>query len=172
MTVPSPPSRLTTESRRTLALLAGDDLDPVASAEARALTDECPHCRGHFESVRNGLEALRRCESAEQEGGLWNAVRDGLTVAAPAAEPAASRPWVPAFAVTAAALLVGLFVYAPTAGETLPDWFEPTGRVQRAVDEAGASRADRPPVERVRTVPFHNDLGRGTLDGPRISYPR
>ncbi|MFH5802872.1 hypothetical protein [Alienimonas sp. DA493] len=178
MTVPpSPPSRLTADARRSLALLAGDDLDAAAAADARALANDCPHCRGHYESVREGLDALRRCEPMEQGGGLWASVREGLTVAEPAAPPssAASRLWMPTFAVTAATLLIGLFAFAPNAGQVLPGWFEPSGVVRPVGEglepaERERYRPRRPAFDRYQSVPFHGDRVRGTLDGSRLPY--
>ncbi|QDT16937.1 hypothetical protein [Alienimonas californiensis] len=187
MTVPPPPpsrppaqSLLTNESRRALALLAGDDLDAAAATQARSLAEECPDCRGHYESVREGLDALRRCTPVEQGGGLWAAVRDGLTVAEPAAPPSATRAWIPAFAVTAATLLIGLFAYGPNPGEVLPGWFEPPG-VVRPVGEVGPAERERlqprrqaydryqsDPFGGYQSAPFRSHRGGDTLYDPRF----
>ncbi len=196
MTVPSPPdhpptssrltsSLLTADSRRALALLAGGDLEGEDAADARALADQCPHCDGHLQGVRQGLEALRRCDPAEQAGGLWASVREGLTVAAPAAGPAFVRParsWTPAFAVTAAALLVGLFAFGPTAGEVLPEWFEPIAPVRSVGEELEMRPAERPAARPYQSAPlrhgvysgqpFREGTGRGTLGDPRLVVPR
>ena len=144
---PSPRSLLTADSRRSLALLAGGDLDPTAAPAAQTLADDCPDCRGHLASVRGGLEALRQAEPAEQPGGLWASVRDGLTVAEPAVAPAPSRPWMPIFAVTAATLLVGLFAFGPTAGEVLPGLFESQGYARPAADDGDPGVLTRPAHE-------------------------
>ena len=171
MTAPSAPSRLTVDARRALALLAGDDLDAAAAGSARELVEDCPHCRGHFESVRDGLDALRRSEPLEPAAGLWPAVREGLTIASPAAEPAPARPWMPAFAVTAAALLVGAFAFAPNAGQVLPaEWFGPDPVVRPAGRTSPPS--DEPHYKRFPASPRADGAGyRRGDDRVRLSAP-
>ena len=162
------PSRLTAEARRSLALLAGGDLSPADAAAARGLAETCPHCRGHFESVRDAVDVLSRHEVAAPAGGLWPAVREGLTVAEPATEPAAPRWAMPTFAVTAAALLVGAFAFAPAAGEALPGWFQPSGTVRPAGQES-------PVRPEYKTFPRPDAADRGTMaapPAPGVRYPR
>ncbi|MEM9701388.1 MAG: hypothetical protein AAF907_02940 [Planctomycetota bacterium] len=171
MTAPSPadrPSRslLNADSRRSLALLAGDDLEATDADAAQKLADECPDCRGHLASVRGGLDALRNHEPAEHPGGLWSEVRDGLDAAFPATEPSSGRRWMPAFAVTAAALLVGLFAFAPNAGQVLPDWSQP-GETVRPAGNPGPVNPVRP-----RTQRFPERPDRGTLSRSPVYYPR
>ncbi|NNJ25826.1 hypothetical protein [Alienimonas chondri] len=178
MTIPStpnrPPSRslLTTESRRSLALLAGGDLDPSAATAAQTLADDCPDCRGHLASVCGGLEALRRAEPLEQPGGLWNGVQQGLAIASPAAAPAPSRPWIPVFAVTAAALLVGLF--ATPFGDVMPFLNGPDQGVVMPAAEQETVVPQRRPGEGVPK--YQDQQGRvydvyGNQLGPRSLSP-
>ena len=140
MSAPAPtppaPGLLTADARRSLALLAGGDLDAAAAPAARKLADLCPHCRGHLADVRASLAALGRCDPhPAAAGSLWGPVRAGLhaaPAAAPAREPAAKRWAMPAFAVTAAAALAGLFAFPP--GDVLPGAFAPGGVVRPAAD--------------------------------------
>ena len=163
VTTPAPAaSKLTPDARRSLALLAGGDLDPAAAAAARGLADDCPHCRGHLGDVRGGLAALRSCEAADHGGGLWPAVRDGLGDADDAAggavevaaAPAAGRWAMPAFAVTAAALLVGAFAWAPVSGH-LP-WSDGPSAAPTPVGEEQylpPRRPDAPALRPARPAP-------------------
>ena len=170
MSAPAPaaPSRLNAEARRSLALLAGGDLPPADAAAARELADTCPHCRGHFESVREAVDALGRHEVAAPTGGLWPAVREGLTAGRPAAEPAAARWAMPTFAVTAAAALVGVFAFAPAAGEALPGWFQPSGTVRPAGQESLRH-------SEYKVFPHRDADDRGRMaapPAPGVRYPR
>ena len=151
MTTDPAPGLLTADARRSLALLAGDDLPPDAAAAARDLAASCPHCRGHLERVRGGLEVLTESAAVPGDAGesLWPGVRDRLTSPAPAVtlapEPreyaAGWNRWIPAFAVTAASLCVGLVLYAPQAGEIFGGSAGPSGTLRPA--SVGAPPADR-----------------------------
>ena len=127
---PAGPSRLTADARRALALHAGGDLDGRAAADAQALADGCPDCRGHLHAVRGGLAALADCDAGPSDGGLWPGVRAALPAVTPAAPPAKARWYAPALAVTAAAILVGAFAFGP-GGNATP--FAGDARAPRAV---------------------------------------
>ena len=168
-------SRLTADARRSLALLAGGDLDPAADAAARSLADDCPHCRGHLAGVRGALDALGAWDGEDAGGPLWPAVRDRLPAVCVATAPAEREfggrlnRYLPAFAVTAATLLVGAFAFGPAGGQLAPvaGWFSGPAQVRPVADDGG-ERQDVRPVLRDR-------FGRVVAPparGPAVRYPR
>ena len=131
-----PGSQLNAESRRALALHAGGDLAGTEAADAQALADGCPDCRGHLASVRGGLSALANCDAGDADSGLWPAVRASLPAVTPATPPAKARWYAPAMALTAAAVLVGAFAFGPTGNAVPWGGEEPRARAVGSETEA------------------------------------
>ena len=172
---PATPSRLTADARRTLALLAGDDLGSGEIPAARALADECPRCRTHLAEVRGGLDALAACEATGDRGeSLWPSVRDSLPAVslAPAERDYASRlnRWTPAFALTAAAVLVGAFTLG---GDGSLGWLD-GGADARPVSAERSERlpaTDRPAMDRP-VVDRYGRVIRVAPDRPAVRFGR
>lgn len=100
-------SEFNERSKRQIALLAGDDLEGVATEEVRESIESCPKCRGHWIRVRGCLDLMER---VGKEG------PDPIDVASlwPALEPRLRRPvvlraerfngWIPALSMAAACI--------------------------------------------------------------------
>ena len=169
---------LNAHNRRQIALLAGEDLSPADASAAERAVHSCPDCRGHFESVREGLSALGDSAADAHPGtpSLWPQMRDRLAVVSPAAPPSRMNGWIPAFAVTAAALLVGLFAYAPQWGQVAGGGYADPGRA--AVYPAGDQVRPESRVEPPRMLDpwprtgFAEDIARGTVEPTAPPYGR
>ena len=145
---------LNAHNRRQIALLAGEDLSPADTSAAERSVHSCPDCRGHFESVRDGLTALgdSACDAHPGTPSLWPGMRTHLTTLAPA--PAANprwAGWAPLFAVTAASLLAAVFAFGPQWGDAAGSagGRPAAGTVFRAGDEL----REPPRVDPRRAVP-------------------
>ena len=161
------PSRLNADSRRALALHAGGDLVGAEAADAQALADGCPDCRGHLASVRGGLSALGNCDAGDADSGLWPAVRASLPAVTPAAPPAKARWYAPAMALTAAAVLVGAFAFGPTDTALPRVW-------DAAVPAKPVNETEPAPAPSFKTFPprrsapaLRDEYGRVIVPAPR-----
>ena len=163
---------LNAHHRRQIALLAGEDLPPADATAAERSVHSCPDCRGHFESVRDGLAALGRSAGDAHPGtpSLWPGMRTHLTTLAPA--PAVKPRWAgwgPLLAVTAASLLAGAFAFGPQLGDASGPAVGGPGA--GTVIPAGDGFREPPRVDRRRTVPPAVRPGQDRRD-PSDLYPR
>jgi len=111
------------QAKAQIALLAGNDLEPVATQEIRRHLDECGGCRQQLQQLRSCLEALQApahdALSGEQES-LWPQLSVRLAKQAPQRQPHRLNGWAPALTVAAACSIMFWFAARQTSNDGLP----------------------------------------------------
>jgi Putative zinc-finger len=118
------------KTQKLLALLAGNDLDEASQVDVRRHLAVCPDCRAQWQGLQAGQQTLeqvraRPASASETPPSIWGDVHRLLGTTTKAPPPGASwRGWLPAGALAAACLVVGILIFdTPYAGEhrTLSD---------------------------------------------------
>lgn len=147
-----------------LALWVGRDLDEQGEQEARRHMAECPHCRGHWQRLQSGQQALEQAGSAARSGedrvvSLWPELRSEISARREFSQRQSVSGWFPVGALAAACVAIAVlggttppFEYS-TAMTFNPRLVEPAGfrtdRPGRADDGANHPQSFRPSADLV-----------------------